>query len=204
MGIVFAALVFSAAIVAALIGLRRRRSREGSNLPLKQPLLQEQHAVEMVPVQTQPDDAGSQPQAELECVTTEQQHKAVEEAQLERLRGMYCTLCQQPLGAMSAMHSSMFFMDEPASTEVQSVALRLCGGCSVGHCPTCGEQLSLHSHTSANDSNINRAMGGSLRVCASCGYQDGAAGMDNNDQKQTRKSKPKPAAGLTFDDDAGK
>ena len=81
-----------------------------------------------------------------------------------RHEGFKCDFCKKPLGAMNTLHTDEWEIDDDGgssdgagasgpegvtTTTKQQVSerhegVRLCGECSVGHCPECGTQLVPH------------------------------------------------------------
>lgn len=63
--------------------------------------------VASVPVSEEPTPA----QAQAHQAQAQALQESREQARLERVRGMYCSSCQKPLGAMNMMHSTAYFLD---------------------------------------------------------------------------------------------
>ena len=106
-------------------------------------------------------------------------------------------------------------------TAIELSTVRLCGSCSVGHCPDCGTQLLpgklvLEQEEKGNVSvyDVQAAInaGEKICVCPGCGYQEEEEGVEmpreslsseaNNETSVLFIPKPmKERMPLTFDDD---
>jgi hypothetical protein len=85
-----------------------------------------------------------------------------------RQEGFQCDICRKMLMAMNTLHTDAFEISGPDSPGI----LRLCGGCSVGHCPECGDQLipSSLSRTTDIESGAD-AVGKHAICCPTCEYK---------------------------------
>jgi hypothetical protein len=79
-----------------------------------------------------------------------------------RNEGFRCDFCSRPLQAMNMLHTESYTLEEVRDSQQTEEAVReklrkellqaserhegarLCGDCSVGHCPECGTQLVPH------------------------------------------------------------
>jgi len=84
--------------------------------------------------------------------------------------GQKCSSCERPLHAMNELHTGDNF------NNIESVSSkRLCGRCSVGHCPECGEQLlPIASEPLSAPKLVVEAKGASdvMVVCTQCGHRE--------------------------------